>query len=1294
MHVAALAHKFLQKGLKYDEDFRIIATDGNHVLLEVNKGDEWIALDMGGAKAELIEESHNKKPSSPSEVRKTSGKLKTLKSREETANLIETNKTKEVEQKKEANLVSIPTPAPSPPPLSPTALLIESELKKRNQLTKIDTLTAFEEEFKKSLKTKNSSLFLKTTRGEELKNYLLKMGSSLQDSGASVFNTRPSEKSFEAFYVSSPQDLTVKKLTLGISQGISQDPSQDPSQDAQIAKITDTTPLFSFLEKAKTESGKQHVLIIDWGKFNASSQVAFNTMFDKDDRKIDDQKIPDNVTIVCIDSSKQKTTDSSILSRFDKSFNLSSIGKNQYTDSLSKNSSPNKKIIEIDGEGFVSWQEKLFGRVVLNGDKMEWQKSDFVKSLESLNPSDFDSKNLTLNFKNFSSEQQKEMKLFFKESQAKDLVNYRGYEIKIPSDLIIQFEKKEFEFTEVLKSFKSPRLQDSQASSDSPASLQTPSTLKIYQDLQASKDLPKDIHLTNSYLFDKLLAQPKIKDSKYQEELGLIEQASQSESKTLKLFLSENLSNQQFYCLLNQAKQHKVSLELYLAKDVKMPDKDFDRFIREFKPEQAMPNSVLDKDSGIIISSSPPKRLREAPTSQTTSRIIITNDIEESLAEFKQKQAGKTLNLVNIEDVLYGDLFEKNQHELVPNADDTQQHFSFEKIESAIKTKLANNEIVVLKGQFSDELLSILHPQILDIQQKFPNLHFIIEDKNISESKLESTKLSWLDSSLYEVRHVAKTAEQIKAEKIEKSKFLEEKLDCVGDQIPKNSFQEAQEFIDKRKTSLKTLLEKNSVLQIFGHSGVGKSSLFRELKKDGFAIYDELSSFESWAENKGVGKPKILVIDEFNVDGSTNFTTFRDLANNPDSPQRIFHQGKFYDLDKDHKVVFLGNPKSYGNRFEQKLFKDCAVAEWHLNDFPTSYIYENILKKPIFAGLSDKVKSLLTEEDFKTIATEKIKSYKQANRNGETKVYNELEDDDLPKETVRELQEKVLKEIVKEIPKTELGDVKNTNFIATEANQESIKQLQSAIQIRQLQKSGEFPPQFLGTCGVIFEGDSGVGKSVMIEAVLENLKITKVDSLETLKEKLDAERQAKGETEITLETKPHYYKIPASLPMEEIKKNLKIAFELGVIVVFDEMNTRIKESGLEKDINALLTGQHPTDATKNPEAGFMIIASVNEATQKGRSNFSYAIEHRSNIISAKPLSEYQKEDFEKIIKNWIKNDKDLSRLIPDESTIKNTAESFQELLRKDPSAYNLRDLKKSLQNIWKDPNSQKITGRV
>jgi|GEM_PF-2470552 len=1307
--VAALAHRFTQEKLNYGEDFRIIGTDGNHVLLELKKEDgNWSAHDLGGSEAELIEKktkTDNNFLALPDGFKKSSSLLAPLAIC--TAVILAPvgalygisslcRKASSSDPKEEQSVVttlSIPpsphnsfsetslqqtplpnasldftsasqTPSPtasSPQLLSKTALLIESELKKLNQLTKIDTLTAFEKEFKESVKTKKSSLFLKTTRGEdlgeELKNYLLKIGNSLQDSGASVFGSQSSEPSFETFCIPSPQDLTIKKPTLGISKDI----SQGPSQDARIAKITNITPLFSFLENAKTKSDKQHVLIIDWGKFDASSQVAFNTMFDKNDRKIDDKEIPDNVTIVCIDSSKKNNTDSSILSRFDKSFNLSSIGKNQYKNSSSGNSSQDKNIIEIDGEGFVNWREKLFGRVELKGAIMEWQKSDFVKNLEQQSEQPFQ-----LNFKNFSSEQQKEMKLFFDQGKSSGSINYNDYKIKIPSDLIVQFEKKEFEFTEVLESFKT------QDSPDSPASLQSPSTLKIYQDIQASAKLPLDIHLINSYLFDKLLAQPKIEDNQYQEELGLIEQASKSDSKTLKLFLSENLSNQQLYCLLNQANQHQVSLELYLAKDVKMPDKSFEAFTQE-QPKQEITAPAQTSDSGM----------------QPTSRIIITNDIEESLKEFKQeKSPEKTLNLVNIEDVLYGDLFEKNQHELVSKADGAK-HFSFEKIESDIKTKLDEGKIVVLKGQFSDELLSILHPQILDMQQKFSNLHFIIEDKNILESKPESTKLSWLDSSLYQVKHVAKTAEQTKNPKIEKEQF-----DCVGEEIPENSSQEAQKFIAKRKETLQKLLRDNSALQIFGHSGVGKSSLFREIKKDGVEVYDELSSFEKWANNKEEGKPKILVIDEFNVDGSTNFTTFRDLANNPNSSQQIFHQGKFYNLDENHKVVFLGNPKSYGNRFEQKLFSDCNVAELHLNDFPTSYIYENILKEPIFKGLSDSVKALLEgEKVFKEIATKEIKSYKQANRTEEIKVYNELEHDDLPKETVRELQEKVLKEIAKKIPKTGLEDVQNHNFIATQANQESIEQLQSAIQIRQLQKSGEFPPQSLGTCGVIFKGDSGVGKSVMIEAVLENRGITKVDSLEDLEKTLNKEKSLQQETEITPETKPHYYyKIPASLPIEEIKKNLIKAFELGVITVFDEMNTRIKEGGLEKDINALLTGQHPTDSKIKPKEGFMIIASVNQATNAGRSKFSSAIEHRCNMISAKPLSEYQKEDFEKIITNWIDNDKD--KLLPKvaESTIQKIAKSFQELLCKNPSACNLRDLKKALPNILKDLTSQKITG--
>ncbi len=1305
--VVALAHKFEKEGLKLNEDFRIIGINGNHVLLEVKKQDgDWTTLDLGGDRTRL-EETSQSRSSSPSSSfpHQLSMSLPTL----SLPPLLQSSSETESQNTNNSWLAScfsclgfgnLQTDlSPSSPleliqpqltstlifgqsPLATAEIIrpvinLEEEAKGEEQkllnlkiiktastkihhLKKIDDLRSFKDTFEQFItKNESSSLFLKTARSEELKNYLLRMSDPEQDPLNSAL-------SFGAFYASSTQDLTTKKPTINISQ------------DAKTVTISDKTPILSFLENARAKADKQHALIIDWGKFDASSKVAFNTMFDKPKGKIDGQEIPDNVKIICIDSSKQKTTDSSILSRFDRSLDLSAIGKNKFTESVIADSSKIQEIIEFDGEGFLDWQNKLFGRIVVNGDKIEWQKSEFAKELESKK-----GQSLQLDFKNFSATQQQEMKLFFEEAKACGSIDYHDYKIKIPSDLTVNFVKKEFEFSEVLSSFKSSQESDS-------SKLQ----LNIYQNSLGSNNLPADIHLINSHLFDKLLAQPKIAENQYREELGLIQKTSEADSKTLKLFLSENLSEQQFYCLLNQAQQYQVSLELYLAKEVKMPDRGFKEFTQEYKPipsfeETTKPQYIFPTPA--TISSEPPQLFlptvsMSQPILKSPPRIIITNNIEESLAEFKQTQpAKKPLNLVNIEDVLYGDLFGKTQHQLI-SSNGGAQHFSFEKIESAIKTKLDAGETVILKGKFSDELLSLLHPQILDMQQNYSNLHFIIEDKKISQSQSESTKLSWLDPSLYQIKSFPKTAEKINA------LDGKENYPSVDSKISENSKEEAQDFIKTRKEQLQNLLETNSTLQIFGHSGVGKSSLLREVKENGFktkgdvAIYNELSSFEAWAKDSE-SKTKILVIDEFNVDGSTNFTTFRDLANNPNSSQRIFHQGKFYDLDANHKVVFLGNDKNYGNRHDQKLFSDCAVAELHLKDFPVSYIYENILAKPIYQDLSDDYKTKLSEDEFKKIAIEKIKEYKAHNQ-GE----HQPQDDNLPKETVRELQEKVLKEIVKKTQPSQSEVVQNANFIATDANNESIAELQSAIQIRQLQKSDQLPSQFLGTCGVIFEGDSGVGKSVMIEAVLENRGIKKTDSLENLAQQIERERKIKSE--ITPETTPHYYyKIPASLPIEEIEKNLIKAFELGAIVVFDEMNARIKEGGLEKTINALLTGQHPTNPQIKPESGFMLIASVNKATNSGRSNFSSAIEHRCNMIFAKPLSAYQKEDFEKIIGNWLENDKSGLGLKSDESKIEKVAESFKELIDKNPNAYNLRDLKKTLPEILKKLEAEKSAVR-
>jgi hypothetical protein len=164
---------------------------------------------------------------------------------------------------------------------------------------------------------------------------------------------------------------------------------------------------------------------------------------------------------------------------------------------------------------------------------------------------------------------------------------------------------------------------------------------------------------------------------------------------------------------------------------------------------------------------------------------------------------------------------------------------------------------------------------------------------------------------------------------------------------------------------------------------------------------------------------------------------------------------------------------------------------------------------------------------------------------------------------------------------------------------------------------------------LIFEGDSGIGKSVMIEAVLASQNITRLANQNAL-------MQLPTSNNSTVQSSQHYYyKISANISAQEIEQQLIEASKRGVIVVFDEINTRLNE-GLEKTINALLTGSHPSskESDDQPKAGFMIIGSINSAIHAGRTAMSPAIIHRSTYIKGKELKDYAPEDFKIIMQNW------------------------------------------------------------
>ena len=143
------------------------------------------------------------------------------------------------------------------------------------------------------------------------------------------------------------------------------------------------------------------------------------------------------------------------------------------------------------------------------------------------------------------------------------------------------------------------------------------------------------------------------------------------------------------------------------------------------------------------------------------------------------------------------------------------------------------------------------------------------------------------------------------------------------------------------------------------------------------------------------------------------------------------------------------------------------------------------------------------------------------------------------------------------------------------------------------------------------------------------------------------------------------------------------------------MNTRIKEGGLEKTINALLTGQHPTNPQIKPQAGFMLIASVNKATNAGRSKISPAILYRMRPIKAESLSKYKAQDFEEIIGNWEENEGKQKEEIekeeisftekPNQTEIKEASEAIKKIVETQPEKLkNLRELQKIILEVLRE----------
>lgn len=540
-----------------------------------------------------------------------------------------------------------------------------------------------------------------------------------------------------------------------------------------------------------------------------------------------------------------------------------------------------------------------------------------------------------------------------------------------------------------------------------------------------------------------------------------------------------------------------------------------------------------------------------------------------------------------------------------------------------------------------------------ELQSLKDNLILIIEDNCKNNSYYEPLK--WLSNSDYQISNYEKNSSISNRIEFLENPDLSNDLD--------NSQEESQKFIKQRKDNFLQLLENNQMLRLVGHSGVGKSGLIKEFKEnneDTVEIYRELSSFEDWANDKS-DKKKILFIDESNIE-DTHFTIFSPLKK--DGNKRLLHHGKFYDLDENHKVVFACNPKEYGGgRVSQKLFDDSEIPVMYLRDFTASYIYEELLKKPIFDGINPLFKEgnkpIFSEKKFKEVCQNLIAEYKQIN--------SESNLDEANQETVRELQEKTLLALDDIFAQNKYREIRSENFVSTEATFNTENALRRFISIRENQKYEIFGNNLVGLNGFLLEGESGVGKSEMIEAILKDKKIDE--------KKLEDEFSS---------SKLSYYKIDANMSLDVKKQIIAKAYEEGNIVRIDELNSCI-DDGFEKILNLALTGDHPLGENKTPQTGFMVISSINSVASKGRSPISPAMLHRFNVVKAKNLKEYSKYDMNRILDNIAGYSEDeIGNYVTQKEyggIIEQVANDFCEIKRNDKS-FNIRSLASNFSEIY------------
>lgn len=996
-------------------------------------------------------------------------------------------------------------------------------------------------------------------------------------------------------------------------------PSDIVCQNKWLKRLKDNTgksmdgpggPLYDFLTKTYSPD-EQPIIIVNWNNFSADELVRFNSLIDAD-RVADGVAIPKNMNVVGVYNTAKPDayTGSDFHSRNPVKLKVSAASQ------VSKEVVPidftivtnDSDAVKIELYNSNQWKEILLGQWTLEAGQLHFIEGELALAIKQ-------GKNVQLNNAPWHLP---EFAQFWQTAKINGFFNSEGETLVVSSDFWDNI---------------------------------TQSTGFNWQQLTGNMTFIDDKHVLknalviNSGTFGQFIPHYNIADRLPERANSVFEQ---HQGKTLPILITQTLSTASWHQILKQAKHWNVKLQIGCTPDVALPE--------------------------ALAAVTTVKYLQDKiPTDPVT--LIQTDDVGMTLADLRRAHPKAfTLDVSDFDqtDILYN---------LTP---DFSQGIAFDQHFSDIWKKLTNKEkveTVILKGHFKAELLNALLPLCaqgeIDINGKREKINgklIVVSDApltNAFEVQVVETDLSEKLKHLLNSNYLSEEAENaIKQHPWPFNSSLANMQAAINHYLrtspPNFDYQEGttkitspskvdqgfnlnedhvrqvcDQFVDSRLSSLRAIFNLAPFAFVGGKTGVGKSTFMKNylVEANGFKLYNEMSDILQWANDKTPGLEKVLFFDEANI-SDLDYAIFEGLY---EVPPYILYKGNIIELTPNHKVVLAGNPMSYGGeRHLPKLLADHGNA-CTFDVIPKEYIFQNIIK-PVFDAVNfpqykiqknsqcilnvyqhicemSNNQVFISPRELKMMAMV-MASSKNVDREYISIVYD-IAKQCIPAESKAsfELWFKNQYDLPPPmvIPENTVSARSEKPFILTHSRAPIYESLKRILAVReQAITSPHKALQEPGLGGILLEGEPGTGKSHFL--------------IDALKKQGYQPRPLALAGNKNLPPDPHhFYVIPAGLSFTEKKRVLLAAFDEGLPVVIDEINSGPM---MEQMLNALLMGEHPDTKRPPNKPGFMLMATQNPISMAGRQATSLAIARRT-LFHEFPA--YDKAEMQQILKGNFKN---------------------------------------------------------